>query len=219
MQSEIRGGPTFAYIQATLQPGEEIIAESDAMSSMAAELDLKAKLNGGFFSGLAKKFLGGESLFINHFKNNTDQPLDLTLVQGTPGDIRSVDLDGDSICLQPGAYVACTPGVKLGLRWAGFASFIGKEGLFKLELSGKGTVWYGAYGALVDHQVKGEYIVDTGHLVAYDPGMTLKIQLAGGLFGSLFGGEGLVTRVQGNGKITLQSRSLSGLASWLNPKL
>ncbi len=219
MKAEILGGPTFAHIHATLEPGEEILAESDAMSSMAAELDLDAKFNGGLFAGLAKKFLGGESLFINHYKNNTDRPLTLTLVQGTPGDTRSIDLDGGRICLQPGAYIASTPGIKLGLRWAGFASFIGREGLFKLELSGKGTVWYGAYGALVDHDVQGEYIVDTGHLVAYDPSMRLKVQLAGGLFGSLFGGEGLVTRVEGNGKITLQSRSLSGLAGWLNSKI
>ena len=219
MQTEIQGKPTFAHIHVTLDPGEEIIAESDAMSSMAADLDLEAKLNGGFLGGLARKFLGGESLFINHYKNNTDQPRTLTLVQGTPGDIREVTLLGEELCLQPGAYVASTPGIKLGLRWAGFASFIGREGLFKLVMSGNGTVWYGAYGSMVDHRVSGEYIVDTGHLVAYDPQLTLKVQMAGGLLSSLFGGEGLVTRIEGSGKIVLQSRSLSGLVGWLNPKL
>ena len=65
MQAKIEGGPSFAHIHVDLSPGETIIAESDAMSSMAAELDLVAKLNGGFLSGLAKKFLGGESLFIS----------------------------------------------------------------------------------------------------------------------------------------------------------
>ena len=49
--------------------------------------------------------------------------------------------------------------------------------------------------------------------------MKLKIQLAGGVFSSFFGGEGLVTRVEGKGKIVIQTRSLSGLAGWLNPKL
>jgi uncharacterized protein (AIM24 family) len=49
--------------------------------------------------------------------------------------------------------------------------------------------------------------------------MKLKLQMAGGLFSSIFGGEGFVTRVEGKGKIILQSRSLSGLAGWLNPKL
>jgi uncharacterized protein (AIM24 family) len=42
--------------------------------------------------------------------------------------------------------------------------------------------------------------------------------LAGGIFSSLFGGEGLVLKLKGNGKIKLQTRSLGGLAGWLNPR-
>jgi uncharacterized protein (AIM24 family) len=49
--------------------------------------------------------------------------------------------------------------------------------------------------------------------------MKLNIQLAGGLFSSFFGGEGFVTRVEGKGKIIIQTRSLSGLAGWINPRL
>lgn len=219
MKTEIKGAPAFAYIDVVLGPGEEIVAESDAMSSMSADLDMDAKFNGGFLSGLAKKFLGGESLFVNHFNNKSDQTKTLTLTQGTPGDIRELDLRDQSICLQPGAYICSTSGLKMGVRWAGFASFIGREGLFKLEVSGTGKLWYGAYGGLVDKEVKGEYIVDSGHLVAYDPSIKLKIKMAGGIFSSLFGGEGLVTKVVGNGKITIQSRSISGLIGWINPKL
>ena len=86
-------------------------------------------------------------------------------------------------------------------------------------VSGTGKVWYGAYGALLERDLDGETIVDTSHLVAYSPGISLKLQLAGGIFSSFFGGEGLVTRVTGKGKIVIQTRSLSGLVSWLNPKL
>ncbi|MEJ2065071.1 MAG: TIGR00266 family protein [Reinekea sp.] len=104
------------------------------------------------------------------------------------------------------------------MRWAGFVSFIAREGLFKLQVTGSGKVWYGAYGALLEKEIDGEYIVDTSHLVAYEPGVKLKLQLAGGIFSSFFGGEGLVTRVTGKGKIIVQTRSISGLAGWLNPK-
>ncbi len=219
MKTLIEGAPSFAYLHADLEPGESIVAESDAMASMAADLDLKASFNGGFFSGLSKKFLGGESLFINTFTNNTSASKRVTLVQGTPGDMRELELNGESYCLQPGAYIASTPGIKLGLRYAGLASFIGREGLFKLEVSGTGKVWYGAYGGLIEKHIDGEYIVDTSHLVAYEPQMSLKVQMAGGIFSSFFGGEGLVTRVNGKGKIIIQTRSLDGLKSWLNPKL
>lgn len=219
MQAKIEGGPSFSHIHVDLAPGETIIGESDSMSSMAGDLDMRARLNGGFFSALAKRFLGGESLFVNEFTNNTHDVKRVTLVQGTPGEIREMKLIGGSICLQPGAYVASTPGLQLGVKYAGLASLIGREGLFKLQVSGTGTLWYGAYGGLLDKTVKGQYIVDTSHLVAYQPSMKLKVQLAGGIFSSFFGGEGLVTRVEGNGKIVIQTRSLTGMAAWLRPKL
>ena len=218
MKTELKGSQAFSYIQVELQPGETIISESDAMSSMDAELDLNAKLNGGFFKGLLRKFLGGESLFINHFTNNTNKPRTMTLVQGTPGEIHLRKMNNDEFYLQPGAFVACSPGVTMSLEWAGFVSFIAREGLFRLKMSGSGDLFYGAYGALLEREIDGEYIVDTSHLVAYEPGIKLKLQLAGGIFSSLFGGEGLVTRVQGKGKIIIQSRSISGLTGWLNPK-
>ena len=219
MNTEIKGSPSFAYIAVQLEPGESIIAESDAMSSMASDLDMKAKFNGGFFSGLAKKFFGGESLFINCFTNNSSGTRPLTLVQGAPGDIHEVVLDNSAICLQPGAYICSSPGLKLGLKWAGIASWIAREGLFKLVVSGTGKLFYGAYGGLLKREVNGEVIVDTSHLVAYDPSLKLKVQLAGGLFSSFFGGEGLVTRVEGEGSYIIQTRSLAGLKGWLNPKL
>jgi len=216
MNIKIEGKPVFAHIVVELEPGETIVAESDAMSSMAAELDMDAKLNGGFFGGLARKFLGKESLFINHFSNNTGQRRTLHLTQPTPGDIEIKELNGDTYCLQQGAYIASEPGVRLGLQWAGFGSLIGGEGLFKLVVSGQGKVIFGAYGGIVEKEIDGEYIVDSGHLVAYGPDMKLKPQLAGGIFSSLFGGEGFVTRVEGKGKIYMQTRNLAGLASWVN---
>ncbi len=218
MKAEIQGSQAFSYVDVDLEPGETIVTESDAMSSMDADIDLTATFNGGFFKALFKKYLGGETLFISRFSNNTPATKRVTLVQPTPGEIRCVELDGGEFHLQPGAFLASTDGIKLGLRWAGFVSFISREGLFRLTVSGEGKVWYGAYGALIEKEIDGEYIVDTSHLVAFEPGITLKLQLAGGLFSSFFGGEGLVTRVQGKGKIIIQSRSISGLAGWLNPK-
>lgn len=218
MKSQINGGAAFSYIHVDLEPGEMIVAEPDAMSSMDADIDLTATFNGGFFRGLFKKYLGGESLFISQFANNTEKTRRVTLVQSTPGEVRCKKLQGETLLMQPGAFLACSNDVTLGLEWAGIISFIAREGLFRLKASGTGDVFYGAYGALLEREIDGEFIVDTSHLVAYEPGVKLKLQLAGGIFSSFFGGEGLVTRVEGKGKIIIQTRSLSGLAGWLNPK-
>lgn len=218
MQTRIEGAPAFAHLHIQLAPGESVTAEADAMSSMAADLDLKSQLNGGFIAALLRKYLGGETAFINRFTNNGSVPMALTLVQPTPGDVVARELHGETIYLQPGAFLAMSEGVKLKLKWAGFVSLIAREGLFRIAASGNGTVWYGAYGALLEREIDGEYIVDTAHLVAYEEGISLRLQMAGGIFSSFFGGEGLVTRVSGRGKIVIQTRSVPGLAGWLNPK-
>ncbi|MCP4815412.1 MAG: AIM24 family protein, partial [Planctomycetaceae bacterium] len=62
-------------------------------------------------------------------------------------------------------------------------------------------------------------VVDSGHLVAYEPTCRLKMGMAGGIFSSFFSGEGLVTRVHGPGRVYLQSRSMDGLKGWTNGHL
>lgn len=218
-EASIKGSDAFAYVDVDLAPGQKIIAEADAMSSMSADLDMQAKFNGGFFVAILRKLLVGETLFVNHFSNNTQGQRRLTLVQPTPGAVRCLELNGDTFYLQPGAFLACAGDVKLGVKFAGLISWLAREGLFRIAVSGTGKVWYGAYGALLDKEIDGEYIVDTSHLVGYTPGIGLKLQLAGGIFSSFFGGEGLVTRVVGKGRIVIQTRSISGLTSWINPKL
>lgn len=219
MKYEIRYKPAFATLFVTLNPGERLTAEAGAMTSMDTRLTMKTQFSGGFFTSVLRKFFGGESLFINVFVNETDQPLNLVLSQSVIGDIDQVVLEGNEICFQPGAYIAHTIGVKMGVHWAGFASWFAGEGLFKLVLSGRGQVFFGAYGGITKKQMEGEFIVDNSHLVAYEPTIRMSIGLSGGLLGSVTSGEGLVNRLRGNGVIYLQSRSIGGLVGYLRPKV
>jgi uncharacterized protein (TIGR00266 family) len=216
---DIRYKPAFAAIFVTLDPGDRITAEAGAMTSMDGKLTMKTEFSGGFFAALLKKFFGGESLFVNTFSNQTQQSLTVVLTQSTIGDIMAADLQRSVLCFQPGAYISHTPGVKLGLRWAGFSSWLSGEGLFKLKASGRGTVFFGAYGGVTRKHIDGDFIVDTGHLVAYEPAIRMNVGLAGGLFGSMTSGEGLINRLTGRGTIYLQSRSIDGLARYLRTKL
>lgn len=219
MQWEIKYKPAFAAIFITLDPGDKITAEAGAMVSMDTRIEMKTEFSGGLFSALVRKFFGGESLFVNVFSNETQQPLNLVLTQSVIGDIEAIELKGNELCFQPGAYIAHTPGIKMGVRWAGIKSAIAGEGLFKLQLGGTGRLFFGAYGGITKKQITGQYIVDNSHLVAYEPGITMHIRLSGGLLGSLTSGEGLVNRLSGNGNIYLQSRSIGGLAGFLRPKI
>jgi len=203
-----------------LQPGERLTAEAGSMASMDGAMQMITAFSGGFFPALLKTFLGGESLFVNTFYNQSDRPLDLVLTQSTVGDIIRLELKaGESICLQPGAYIAHMGGVSMQVQWAGFKSWLSGEGLFKLKLQGPGLLFFGAYGGITERRVQGDLIVDTGHLVAYSPQLKMNIQLAGGLMGSITSGEGLVNRMTGQGKIYLQSRSIGGLVNFLRPRV
>jgi uncharacterized protein (TIGR00266 family) len=217
MDAEIRNRPSFANVRVRMRAGEGLIAESGAMASMSPSLEMRARMAGGFFSAFARRAFGGESFFVNEFA--TESEGEVVLTQAYPGDIASVTLQGTSLLLQPGAFLACEPGVKLGVGWAGLASFIGREGLCRLHARGTGQLWFGAYGGIIERELDGELVVDSGHLVAYEPTLSLSMGLAGGLFSSIFSGEGLITRVRGRGKLYLQSRALEGLAGWINSHL
>lgn len=219
MEYEIQYKPAFSTIFVTLKPGDRITTEAGAMTSMDANLLMKTKFSGGFFSALLKKFFGKESLFVNTYTNDSDEALSIVLSQSIVGDIEALELDDREICLQPGAYIAHTPGIDMGVAFAGFASWIAGEGLFKLKLKGQGTVFFGAYGGLTKKEISGDYVVDNGHLVAYEPNIRMGIRLAGGIFGSLTSGEGLVNKLKGNGTIYLQSRSVNTLVRFLRPKV
>jgi len=222
MQTSINGAPAFAHILVTLGKGESITAESGAMQSMSAELDMKAHLNGNFFSALAKRFFAQESFWVSTFTNNTEETANLVITQDVPGEIKEIKLEEDrSVNLQRGAWLASAGNIKLKTKWSGFVSWFSGEGLFKLKASGRekgGKVWYGAYGGLIEKEIDGEMYIDNGFLAAWEDGIKLKITLPGGFFSSMFGGEGFVIKASGKGKVWIQTRSIKGLANWLNPK-
>lgn len=217
MQHVVRNRPSFANIHLKLERGERIVAEAAAMASMSPSITMTTRFSGGPVQGLLRRGFGSESMFVNEFSTASEG--ELVLTQPFPGDIECIELAGTSLFLQPGAFIACEPGVRLGLGWAGVRMAIAREGLFRLRVSGRGKVWFGAYGGIFTREVTDEYIVDTGHLVAYEPTIDVRIGMAGGLFSSIFSREGLVTRVRGPGRIYLQSRSFGGLAAWANAHL
>ncbi len=217
METEIRNKPSFANIRIKLSPGDRIIAEADAMASMSSTIDIKTMWSGGFLRAVLKRVFGSESLFVNEF--STESEGELVLTQPFPGDIECLELKGNTLYLQPGAFLACEPTVKLGVGWAGLRMLIAREGLFRLKVSGTGRVWFGAYGGIFQREIGEEYVVDSGHLVAYEPSIKVRIGMAGGIFSSFFSGEGLVTKVTGPGRIYMQSRSFGGLAAWTNAHL
>ena len=91
--------------------------------------------------------------------------------------------------------------------------FFSGESLFLLKATGTGDFWFSSYGAIVEIEVENNYVVDTGYIVAFEDSLNYNVEVIGGLsFRNLktgiLGGEGLVCRFTGQGKLWLQSRNL-----------
>jgi uncharacterized protein (TIGR00266 family) len=163
--------------------------------------------------------LGGESFFVNTFR--AGEPGELTLAPSLPGDICDLELRGQAIYVQSGSYIASSPEIEVDTKWGGAKTFFSREGLFLLKISGNGMVFISSYGAIheIELEIGQKYIVDTGHMVAFEEGVGYSVKKVGGLKSTLFSGEGLVCELTGPGKIMIQSRSEDAFLSWLIPRI
>ena len=215
MDIDIVGNPDYGQVWVDLRPGEKFIAEGGSMAWMDSGIESKARLLGGFFSALIRKFTGGESLFVGEYSSTTGGRVAFSPAQ--PGTVLQRTLNGDSFLLTGGSFMACTPGIELSTKFGGGKALFSGEGLFLMECSGRGDLFFNAYGSVIERKIDGSFIVDTSHVVAWEPSLSYSIQGMGGLKSTLLSGEGLVMKFSGTGTIYLQTRTMPGLASWLTP--
>jgi uncharacterized protein (TIGR00266 family) len=208
--------PDFALLVADLEPGESLQAEPGAMVAMDTTIELQASARGGFLESV-KRMAAGESFFQSTFtaKHGSGRVL---LAPGSPGDVLGRQLAaGESIMIQSSCWLASEPSVKIDASWGGAKGFFSGAGVVLLKATGPGMVWASCFGGIRPTEVKGEYVVDTGHVVAFDSGVTFTIDRVRGLKGLLFSGEGLTCRFRGNGTVWVQTRNPNAFASFLHP--
>lgn len=229
--------PSYSLALLELDPNEEIRCESGAMVSMAAHLKLQAQMNTGGKSGggllgsalgaLGRSVLGGESFFITTIRAESEGG-EVTLAPAVPGDIMVLELERPLI-VQGGSYLASASTITVDTQFAGLKGLMGGEGLFFLRVSGQGTLFLTAFGAIHQRTLReGErYVVDSGHMVAYQEGMAVTSRLAaegGGGFlkravTSATTGEGMVMEFTGPGNVILQTRNPQAFSTWMQKLL
>jgi uncharacterized protein (TIGR00266 family) len=213
MQVNIVSGPDYAMAEVDLAANEQIQVESGSMVAMTANMQIQTQARGGVLSGL-KRMVGGESFFLNTY-TAAGAPGRIMIAPAAPGDMRHVQLNGDFF-IQSGSYIASSPAIALDTKWGGAKTFFGGEGLFILKASGQGDVLFGSFGAVHEVEVNGTYIVDTGHIVAFEPTLGFNVRRVGGLKSLFLSGEGLVCDFQGRGKLYLQTRKPASFVHWIS---
>ena len=221
MQTEIRHQPGFAVARLTLANAESVKAESGAMAAMSAGIQIEAKMEGGIFKALKRSALGGDSFFVTTYTASADNAW-VDVAANLPGDIAILEVSSDrGVAVTKGSWLANEASVTMDTKWGGSNNLFGGEGGFVAHMTGQGKVVVASYGALDLHTLAaGEsFIVDSGHLVAYDDGVGLEAKTAGGFMNAVKSGEGFVVEMKGPGRVWTQTRNPNGLINWLTQVL
>jgi uncharacterized protein (TIGR00266 family) len=186
-------------------------------------------MQGGFLKSIKRAALGGESLFISTFTASAAGGwVDVAPV--LPGDIVATKVDpAQALFISRSSWLCSEATVELDTQWGGFKNLFGGEGGFLVRAHGSGQAVLACYGAL-DTVVLGPgetVVVDSGHMVAYDEGVTMNLRQAanggggrlGGLIKSATSGEGLVFTFTGPGSVLTQTRNPRALTGWLTDVL
>ncbi len=219
MQIDIQHRPSYSLAVVQLAPNERIRAESGAMVSMSASINIETKAEGGILKSLSRAVLGGESFFQNFYQAGP-QGGEVTLAPELPGDIALIDMHGETLMVQTGSYLASENGIDLSAKIS-MKALMSAEGLSMLEAKGSGKLLVSSYGAIYEKTLaSGEkYIVDTSHLVAFNSTLQAVPRAAGGLKATLLSGQGLVVELTGPGRLYIQTRSPKALINWIIPQL
>ncbi len=209
----------FALAVVNLQPEQSICAEAGAMVSMSANIDLQSEMKGGVFGAL-KRAVGGESAFVSTFTSKGGVG-EVTFAPGAPGDVAGIEMQNQTFMVQSSSYLAGDTSLQVETKFGGAKSFFGGEGLFVLQVSGVGLLLVSSFGSIHRKVLRpGEsYVVDTGHLVAWEGHMQYNLRKAAksGYLRSLLSGEGMVAEFNGPGEILIQTRNLAAFAGLLKP--
>jgi uncharacterized protein (TIGR00266 family) len=219
MEFRVEHRPSYALGIVDLAANEAVKAETGAMVSMTANVQVESGLQGGLLKSAMRKVLGGESFFVNTF-TAAGGPGQVTFAPSLPGDITTVEVEGD-LFVQSGSFLAGETGIGIEIKWGGSTSFFSSEGLFLLHLKGRGRTLVSSFGAIHQLTLDGsnDMIIDTGHVVAFGPGVQWRVKKVAGLLTSLISGEGLVCEFSGRGDVWLQTRSNQAFLDWLIPRL
>ena len=224
-------GSEMQFVEVELDPGESAVAEAGAMMYKDSTIVMETVFGdgssssgggGGFMDkllGAGKRLLTGESLFMTVFTHSGQGKAHVAFGAPYPGNIIPVHLEeaGGTLICQKDSFLCAAKGVSIGIHFQRkiLTGLFGGEGFIMQKLEGDGMVFMHAGGTVAERILKaGEVLhVDTGCIVALEPGVQFDIQQAGGIKTALFGGEGLFFAIlRGPGKVWMQSLPFSRLA-------
>lgn len=224
-------GSDIQVLEVELDPQETVIAEAGVMVYMDEAIAFETKMGDGsepdqgfmgkLFSA-GSRLITGESLFLTHFTHRGSHGKSRVAFSAPyPGTIIALDLGAlpGGLIVQKDGFLAAAKGTKISLHFNQKfgAGFFGGEGFILQKLTGDGKAFVHAGGTIIEKRLNNELLrVDTGCVVAFEPGIDFSVARAGGLKSMLFGGEGLLlATLRGTGRVWIQSMPIKKLVQAL----
>lgn len=228
MKHSIEHGPAFAWLRTRLEAGEQVDAAAGAMVTATADVRPGPTRPGAGRPGnllvrvwllgvrTLRRVLGRPTPEVEAFL--APEGGELVFAPDLPGGVSRYAISADrSLLIQASAFLA-SAGVQRKARFSGFRGLLQPDPLHFIEVHGEGEVFLAAYGGCHPLEVEGKLLVDTGHLLAFEPSLRFSVRPAArGLRASLFSGEGLVCVFEGQGKVWIQARNPEALAEFIAP--
>ncbi len=214
MNVEIIGEGAFSSALVHLEPGETFVSESGAMFRASPNVDVdvttRSRGKGGILGGI-KRLLAAEHFFFSTYSVTDSSSGEVGLAPTLQGEVKSRTLDGSTAWLcAGGSYLGSDSSLAVDTKFQGLKGLFTGEAPFFLRVDGVGDLLVSAFGRIGEVDVDGELVVDTGHVVAFEETLEYSIGKAGSsMLQSFLGGEGLVMRFRGRGKLLTQSHNPS----------
>ena len=211
MEHNIEKGPSYAVLRTTMDRDDRLMAETGAMISRSESVEADAEVGGGEgIGGIIKSAISSSQDVVENAFEATADGAELTLAPDHPGDIFGVDVGRDGpIKVNSGATLAWEPTVERSTAFNDAQGFFSSGSLRVLELSGTGRCFLSAYGSIVETDVESDdpTVVDTDHLIAWTDGLTVSRETDGTIKSAMLGGEGIVSKFSGEGRVWIQTRN------------
>ena len=206
----------------TLQEGQKVIADGQAMAYMDGALKMETNM-GGVGKAIGRMF-SGENLFLNHYIG-TGKNQRIVFAAPYPSEIVKIDIEqGKSMKLSRGSFLVGTANMEISgkMNWRALLPVGQDEGLVLTKVTAKdgpGSAWIASYGQIETHNVPAgsTLLVDNENFLACDVDTSYELTKAGGFKSLVFGGEGFVMKFKGPCKLWTQSKGVGGLAMALAP--
>lgn len=201
-----------------LKEGQALIVEPGAMLAYQNCTIQTMLTTGSIWKKFKTYFLGGETVFENKFTANKNGGW-IALEENLHGQIASKNLlpKEPPLMIRRSAYLASTPNVHFNVKYLGISGYMKGQGIASLGTyvnENEGKVWFHAQEGVVRsfevHQETGPIIVDNDMILAYSGTLESTLRKMGGIFSSIFSGEGLVCEFKGDGVVYVSSGSQTG---------